>query len=48
MSFAVSWMLDCVTSFFASGMLQKDVNAGVTVKEVGGVSSNNGGRLGEF
>ena len=34
--------------FFVSDMLQIDVNACITAKEVGGVSSNNGGRLGEF
>ena len=51
-SFAVSWALDCTCNivfvcFFASDTLRVDVNACVTVKEVGGFSSNNSGRLGE-
>ena len=46
-SFAVSWTLDCVTSFFASDMLQIDENACITVKEFGAISSNSGRRLGE-
>ena len=33
--------------FFTSDTLQIDINASVTVKEVGGVSSNNGGSFGE-
>ena len=33
--------------FFASNTLQIDLNACATAKEVGGVSSNNGERLGE-
>ena len=44
-SFAVSWTLDCVTSFFVSHQLQLNVNICVTVKGVSGVSSHNGGRI---
>ena len=45
MSFAVFWTLDCLTFCYyfppAPDTLQIDINACVTAKEVGEVSSNN-------
>ena len=44
LNFAISWMLNLVFFFFfyTSDMLQIDINAGATPKEVGGILSNNG------